>query len=359
MVDAFAQTAFALKPYQMSDVVQTQFGYHLILATDRKPGKDVKFEDVKEESERSFFHERLRDLMSSRLRPRAKNHHQPDSQELDLWQDGHSCPSMEKLPMRLGMLAKTIVLLICSNAFHERGLVWASQISRAWLPGVILVSWLIALPEYALQVPANRIGAAQFSPTQLKIIQEVISVSVFVVFAWIYFREMPTWRTVLAFALIVGARCFLVQPSGANPPNAEGAQPRWIAYPRETRYNRSSSIVPKVSAHQGFLMNKKGSAKRFAMSRVRPGKWFWNELKRAGIFKGQSGPWKPTSVGAKMQRWRSNSSKRPSCLLRRSTTSACSCKPPFTPRDVLAAGRYFFLTSENQKSPRSRTPRWA
>jgi parvulin-like peptidyl-prolyl isomerase len=71
MVDAFAQTAFALKPYQISDVVQTQFGYHLILATDRKPGKDVKFEDVKEDV-KEVFHERLRDLMSSRLRPRAK-----------------------------------------------------------------------------------------------------------------------------------------------------------------------------------------------------------------------------------------------------------------------------------------------
>lgn len=71
MVEAFAQTAFALKPYQMSDVIQTQFGYHLILAIDRKPGKDVKFEDVKDEV-KEVFTERLRDLMSSRLRPRAK-----------------------------------------------------------------------------------------------------------------------------------------------------------------------------------------------------------------------------------------------------------------------------------------------
>jgi parvulin-like peptidyl-prolyl isomerase len=71
MVDAFAQTAFALKPYQMSDVIQTQFGYHLILATDRKPGKEVKFEDVKDDV-KEVFNERLRDLMASRLRPRAK-----------------------------------------------------------------------------------------------------------------------------------------------------------------------------------------------------------------------------------------------------------------------------------------------
>jgi peptidyl-prolyl cis-trans isomerase C len=71
MVESFAQTAFALKPYQMSDVIQTPFGYHLILVTDRKPGKDVKFEDVNEEV-KEVFNERLRDLMASRLRPRAK-----------------------------------------------------------------------------------------------------------------------------------------------------------------------------------------------------------------------------------------------------------------------------------------------
>jgi parvulin-like peptidyl-prolyl isomerase len=71
MVETFAQTAFALKPYQMSDVIQTPFGYHLILVTDRKPGKDVKFEDMKEEV-KDVFNERLRDLVASRLRPRAK-----------------------------------------------------------------------------------------------------------------------------------------------------------------------------------------------------------------------------------------------------------------------------------------------
>jgi len=71
MVEPFAQAAFSLKPYQMSDVVQTHLGYHLILATDSKPGKDVKFEDVKEEVKEVFF-DRLRDLMVSRLRPRGQ-----------------------------------------------------------------------------------------------------------------------------------------------------------------------------------------------------------------------------------------------------------------------------------------------
>ncbi len=73
MVEPFAQAAFALKPYQMSAVVQTHLGYHLILATDRKPGKDVKFEDVKiKEEVKEVFFDRLRELMVSRLRPRAQ-----------------------------------------------------------------------------------------------------------------------------------------------------------------------------------------------------------------------------------------------------------------------------------------------
>ena len=47
MVEPFARAAFALKPYQVSDPVTTEFGVHLIMAVDHKPGKDVKFEDVK------------------------------------------------------------------------------------------------------------------------------------------------------------------------------------------------------------------------------------------------------------------------------------------------------------------------
>ncbi len=117
--------------------------------------------------------------------------------------------------MRLGIVVKTIALLICSNTFMT--LAWYGHLKfrASWLPLAILVSWLIALPEYALQVPANRIGAGQLSATQLKIIQEVISVAVFVVFAFFYFREVPTWRTGLAFALILAA-VFLVQPTATS-----------------------------------------------------------------------------------------------------------------------------------------------
>jgi parvulin-like peptidyl-prolyl isomerase len=71
MVEPFSKAAFALQPLQMSDVVQTAFGYHLILVTDRKPGVDIKFEEVKEQV-REFYCERLRDAIVAKYRPSAK-----------------------------------------------------------------------------------------------------------------------------------------------------------------------------------------------------------------------------------------------------------------------------------------------
>ena len=100
---------------------------------------------------------------------------------------------------------KTVLLLILSNTFMT--VAWYGHLRDKRTPIVttILVCWLIALPEYAFQVPANRLGHGQFSTTQLKIIQEIISISVFVVFTYFYFKESPTWRTGLAFGLIVVA----------------------------------------------------------------------------------------------------------------------------------------------------------
>jgi peptidyl-prolyl cis-trans isomerase C len=70
MVEPFAKAAFALKPFQMSEVVQTQFGVHLILLTDRKPGLDVKFADIKEDVKDEFC-DRLREQVVAKLKPRA------------------------------------------------------------------------------------------------------------------------------------------------------------------------------------------------------------------------------------------------------------------------------------------------
>lgn len=70
---------------------------------------------------------------------------------------------------------------------------------------VIIISWLIALVEYSFQVPANRIGHGQFSASQLKVIQEVISLSVFAVFSILYLKEEMRWNHIAAFVLIVAA----------------------------------------------------------------------------------------------------------------------------------------------------------
>ena len=98
-----------------------------------------------------------------------------------------------------------VLLLIGSNAFMT--VAWYDHLrdKQANIVLTIFICWLIALPEDALQVPANRLGFGTFTATQLKVIQEVISLSVFVAFAWWRLGEPPTWRTALAFALLVAA----------------------------------------------------------------------------------------------------------------------------------------------------------
>jgi peptidyl-prolyl cis-trans isomerase C len=71
MVEPFAKAAFSLKPYQMSDVVSTQFGQHLILVTDRKEGKEPKFEEVKDDV-KEVYCDQLREALCSQLKPTAR-----------------------------------------------------------------------------------------------------------------------------------------------------------------------------------------------------------------------------------------------------------------------------------------------
>jgi hypothetical protein len=107
---------------------------------------------------------------------------------------------------------RTIALLICSNLFMTAAWYGHLKFKTTHLLVVIAISWLIALPEYALQVPANRLGHGQFTVPQLKIIQEVISISVFVLFSMIYLRERPGWNDWLAFGLIVAAVVAMLYP---------------------------------------------------------------------------------------------------------------------------------------------------
>ena len=99
----------------------------------------------------------------------------------------------------------TILLLIVSNTFMT--LAWYGHLKYRNTPLItaILVSWLIALAEYCFQVPANRIGYGEFTGYQLKIIQEIITLAVFAIFAYFYLGEPPRWNYVLSFACILGA----------------------------------------------------------------------------------------------------------------------------------------------------------
>ena len=108
-------------------------------------------------------------------------------------------------------------LLILSNFFMTIAWYGHLKYKDKALLAAIAVSWLIALPEYALQVPANRYGSAVLTATQLKVIQEAISLGVFVVFAWWYLGEVPTWRTALAFSLILAAVLIIRSDRPATP----------------------------------------------------------------------------------------------------------------------------------------------
>jgi uncharacterized protein len=99
----------------------------------------------------------------------------------------------------------TVLLLICSNTFMT--IAWYGHLrfrDRPLVP-VILVSWLIAFFEYCFQVPANRIGYGRFTGYQLKIIQEIVTLAVFTIFAFFYLRETPRWNYLLSFLCVLGA----------------------------------------------------------------------------------------------------------------------------------------------------------
>ncbi|MCC6746786.1 MAG: DMT family protein [Deltaproteobacteria bacterium] len=107
----------------------------------------------------------------------------------------------------------TVLLLLASNLFMTVAWYGHLRFKHVSLWQVILVAWLIALPEYCLQVPANRLGHGTYSATELKIIQEVISLLVFVGFALVYLKEAPRWNHLVSFGLIVVAVYFAFLPT--------------------------------------------------------------------------------------------------------------------------------------------------
>lgn len=113
----------------------------------------------------------------------------------------------------------TILLLIASNTFMT--IAWyghlkfkdISFLKNVGTVGAVLISWLIALVEYSLMVPANKLGSningGPFNMWQLKIIQEVISISVFIIFTLIFFKhDNFRWNHVIGFAFLIASLYF-------------------------------------------------------------------------------------------------------------------------------------------------------
>jgi len=105
---------------------------------------------------------------------------------------------------------KFLVLLTCSNVFMT--FAWYAHLrdmkGKAWYIAALL-SWGIALFEYLLQVPANRIGSEALSLPQLKIIQEVVTLAVFVPFVILYMKQPLKWDYLWAALCMCGAVYFM------------------------------------------------------------------------------------------------------------------------------------------------------
>ena len=114
------------------------------------------------------------------------------------------------MPTSMRSYLITIVLLCASNVFMT--FAWYGHLknlsTRPWVIAA-LASWGIALFEYLLQVPANRVGHQVMNVGQLKILQEVITLSVFLQFSWLYLRERPSLDYVWAGLCVLGAAFFI------------------------------------------------------------------------------------------------------------------------------------------------------
>lgn len=110
----------------------------------------------------------------------------------------------------MSAISKTIVLLICSNTFMT--FAWYAHLrnweDKKWYIAAVL-SWCIAFFEYMFQVPANRIGYTTLSLPQLKVMQEVITLSVFAPFSVFYMRQPLKWDYLWASFCLMGAAFFM------------------------------------------------------------------------------------------------------------------------------------------------------
>src|ERR1017187_6057837 len=167
---------------------------------------------------------------------------------------------------------RTILLLIFSNVFMTFAWYGHLKYGHAWpLWKAIVVSWAIALIEYCLAVPANRLGYGQFSGFQLKIIQEVVTLVVFAGFAVMFLKEKLAWNYLVAFAFLGGAaffafafqapapaalngraggrrRCSLCERPRTNPHSSRRARSRQTPGPRHRGPARKAAQLDPIEA---------------------------------------------------------------------------------------------------------------
>jgi uncharacterized protein (DUF486 family) len=121
------------------------------------------------------------------------------------------------------VLLQTTSLLILSNVFMT--IAWYAHLkelsTKPWYVAALL-SWGVALLEYAFQVPANRIGHAVYSVGQLKILQEVITLAVFVPFSALYLKEPLKWNYLWAGLCMCGAVYFIFANATPTKPANKG-----------------------------------------------------------------------------------------------------------------------------------------
>jgi uncharacterized protein len=104
-----------------------------------------------------------------------------------------------------------ILLLCASNLFMTTAWYGHLKFPKLSMPAAILMGWSIALFEYCLAVPANRIGYGAYSAAQLKTIQEIITLVIFAGFSALVLGEVPNIRTLFGFLLIAAGSFFIFQ----------------------------------------------------------------------------------------------------------------------------------------------------
>ena len=118
----------------------------------------------------------------------------------------------------MGIVFVTVMMLVASNIFMT--FAWYGHLKdlkdRPWLVAA-LVSWGIALFEYLIQVPANRLGSSMLTLPQLKIIQEVVTLCVFVPFVVVYMKQSLRWDFLWAALCLCGAVYFVFREGFQNP----------------------------------------------------------------------------------------------------------------------------------------------